>query len=884
MVDRLKPYENLEDSVFECTHKTTNILIALAISALAAVSPLLAGSDVDSHTPDQQRLDSIQRSLPQIEQKVYSTLLFGGSSPVSITGEARLKGTDHIFTQCPAFLGPHLASEVSADSVDGDRSALVSSGGIRLGIVVQPTRNLCLWSKLGVSSKFAGMRVRKMDSTGSFSLAQAHYYEYNTVPVALFEDMCAGAAYMTSDVCVWLKLGSIIWTEASPLTIWKAEPRAFAWEYLEYEDEQPSSEYYKSNVEIGEKTGRAAWNKKAFNGINLEGTTLPFGFYFNFLYAKFSDFDDFEREFMDFSSDLGYAAEENNTLITETGYGDSYRHYLHFRLANTFNDLTLGVNYGGMEVSKDIIYAQNPSSIYFNSMFSLEYKNSKNFIWADQYHYVKNSSGQVTDSVPLDCGKGFFKSPQVASIDFKGNLNKQVFIHADVGFSRIDTTWIWGDTVPTSRENIPLTIQRTGQTFSPLVPAVYTSVGLDLSQINITTDLVYAKKGFYAPFSFINPMDAFFAFGTNCVGEGTFSAKTEASPYAQNMAGALLSFSPKFGGSGHFIVKYGQHFQPEPGRDLLFFPYRLHGMDLNASITSSYNMDGLGTVDYPMTGAKYDRRLGDESYDPNLDVNGNANDFPHIDESPEKGGLHADYLSMFEAFVPYDDPKQVLLNIASRKGKIQRDRTVDASDNIGRVIQDNGDTVTVTNPQAASDPNGFVPTSKKYTGNLDVDVAYDIGPYIGYRHKCYLAGYASISGVTNAFKMLAVSENSDDVLLWSSYVRFEPAIALTDKFYLDVLWGVENWRSNKAWMNMAVYTNDDAPDPSVVGKENLDAPLIKRMPINYKDVAYGIGFDWDMMTRTSLHYRLKYMTHTDQSCSPNNYAEYLSSLEITMFF
>jgi len=869
------------------------LVVGMAV-AFVLIFPRASSSaalTADSHTPDSTRLDSIEKSLPFLEGKVLSTLLFGGSAPVSVTGEARLKGTYHDFTEYPSFLGPHLKYDGGSDSTAQDRAALLPTGGTRLGLVVQPSRNLALWSKLGFSSKFSGIRMRAMDTAnGGFSLAQAHYFSANN-PVAIFEDMAAGIAVMTEPVSFWIKMGSIIWAEASPLTIWKAEPRAFAWEYLEYEDEQPSSEYYKSNVAIGEKTGRAAWNKKAFNGINLETINLPLDFYVDLLYAKFPDYDPYEREYMDFSGDLGYASEELNPVIIQTGYGDSYRHTVHARIAKKLADLTLGLNYNGITVANDIIYAQGPSGIFFNSMFSIDNSATAKGkpVWASEYKYT-DSTGKVLgtgshapagyigriDSSALDFGKGFYKEPHAFSIDLKGNIGPHFSLQTDIGVSRTDTTWVWADTVPTDRATVPLTVQKIEHTYSDFVPAMYTNLGFDAKSFNVSADLAYMKKGFNSPFSFVNPMDAFFAFGSNTVGEGTFSAKTEASPYCQNMAGMQLSVSPKLPGDGHVILKYGQHFQPETGRDLLFFPYRLNGMDVTSFITSSYNLDGLGTVDYPMTGVKYDRRLGDESYDPQLDVKGDPTDWAHLEEGPEKGGLRADYLSMYEGFVPYDDPRQVLLNIRSRRGQINQKRDVSPGP-LGKVIQDNGDTVELTNNTLISDDNGFVPMHRKYTGNLELDVAYDIGPFIHYKNKFYLSVYAAIEGVSTALRALDVNENDNDMLLWSSYFRFEPAIALTGQFYLDILLGFENWRSNKAWMNLAV--GDD-------GKEDLDtsAVIIKRVPINYQDVAYGIGFDWDILTRTALHWRCKWLTHTDVGYGKNDYDAFLTSLELTTFF
>jgi hypothetical protein len=863
----------MEECVSDCHSRLKFVIAVMCIVIATQAARINADIMVDSHIPDKSRLDTLEKSLPFLEEKVLSTLLFGGSAPVSVSGDARLKGTHHLFTEYPQYLGPHLRSETSSDSVDGEREAFLPTGGVRLGMVVQPSRSFTLWSKLGFTSKMTGNRIRTLDATNNgFSTAQTHYYSGN-LPVAIFEDMCAGVAVTTVPVSFWIKMGSILWTEASPLTIWKAEPRKFAWEYLEYEEEQPASEYYKTNVSEGEGTGRSAWNKKAFNGLNLESISLPLDFYVDLLYAKFSDYDLFERECMDFSGDLGYSGEEINKPIIQTGYGDSYHHAVHARIAKKLNDLTLGVNYSGITCSEDIIYAQNPFGIYFNSMFNLEYSPTSK-LWATAYNYITDANGNKTDSIPLDCGKGFYKQPKAFSIDLKGKLSEHFTLRSDIGVSRIDTTWIFGDTVRTTREKIPLTVQKTEYTSSDLIPALYANLEFASKNIDMAADLAYMQRGFYSPFSFVNPMDAFFAFGSNLVGEGTFSAKTEASPYCQNMAGAQVTIKPKVPGQGHFSIKYGQHFQPQTARDLLFFPYRLNGMDLNSVITSSYNMDGLGTVDYPIYGVKYNRRLGDESYDPQRDLNGNENPYAHIEESPDKGGLHADFLSMYEAFVPYDDPVLLLNNIKSKRGLIAHLRQNGPGD-IGKVIKDNGDTITVTNAAGLSDENGFVPMHRKYTGNLEFDAAYDIGPLVHYKNKMYLSGYIAINGISTALKLLDLNEKDNDMLLWSSYYRFEPAIALTNGFYLDILLGYENWRSNKSWMNLAV-----GPD----GKEDMVNPIVKKVPINYKDRAYGVGFDWDVFDRTALHFRCKWLTHTDVSFTDNNYQTYLTSLELTTFF
>ncbi len=56
------------------------------------------------------------------------------------------------------------------------------------------------------------------------------------------------------------------------------------------------------------------------------------------------------------------------------------------------------------------------------------------------------------------------------------------------------------------------------------------------------------------------------------------------------------------------------------------------------------------------------------------------------------------------------------------------------------------------------------------------------------------------------------------------------------------------------------------------------------MPMNFKDAAYGIGFDWDMLERMGLHGRIKWMTHKDENFKANNYETIFTSFEVTMFF
>ena len=160
--------------------------------------------------------------------------------------------------------------------------------------------------------------------------------------------------------------------------------------------------------------------------------------------------------------------------------------------------------------------------------------------------------------------------------------------------------------------------------------------------------------------------------------------------------------------------------------------------------------------------------------------------------------------------------------------------------------------------------NPYIPLHRKFTYNLELDASYDIGPYIGFPNDFFLGMYGALNGVTTSFAPLAFNDRSKDMLLWGTYLRFEPAVALTKKFYVIGLAGFENWCSQKAYA-----TINDVPTWT---------------PIDYRDYALGLGFDWEMLARVGLHGRFKWMQHDDIKYAANNWATPVVSTEIKMWF
>ncbi|MFW6221228.1 MAG: hypothetical protein ACOC4C_02080, partial [Fibrobacterota bacterium] len=296
-------------------------------------------------------------------------------------------------------------------------------------------------------------------------------------------------------------------------------------------------------------------------------------------------------------------------------------------------------------------------------------------------------------------------------------------------------------------------------------------------------------------------------------------------------------------GYGHLRIKYGQHFQLQSARDLLFFPYRLNGQDFSSVFHSSYNRWANGEVDHSLKSGKYDERLGDESYH-----------YTYMNESPDgpaSGGLRTDFLSTYEGFVAYEDSASAARNSGTSSTIFDRTDTTFVTNGDGSV-----DTITTE--------DSYVPHNRKFSFNFETDFGYDIGPIVGYSKDFFLGGYASVSGVSTTFKPLSFSDDSEDMLLWSLYLRFEPAIAISKRMYILGLLGFENWRSQKAYME-----TDEG---------------IKNVPIDYRDYAYGLGLDWDILERVGFHLRAKWMFHKDVNHETNNWSTPVVSTEMKMWF
>ena len=821
--------------------------IAIGLTAFIGLAHAV-DEPVDKNSSVEEVDTFIRENLSDLDSKVRSTLMFGGSAPVSFMGEARLHIQNHELVNYSDWM--------EADKTWTNSNWAGNSSLLRIGMVAKPHRSAVLWAKLGFQHTLPGVYTNSANNTIDGYKASSTRHDKGNEEISIQEDMSAGIAIRTKPASFWLKMGNVLWTEASPLTIWKKQPRTFAWDYLPFEVEQPIQRYYEYNIVKGEKSGRSAWNKKPFNGIQFESIDLPGNLYFNFLFGTYERYDNQELDYYDFSGDNGYT--DVATEAKGRGTGDSYRHMIHTRLA--YKNPESGTIIGGNYVT----------SIYKDDIFANENWYSK--FNGPSYQDVIDSTYSDTLGRMLYRNEttGWYKTFTTASLDAKYKFNDKLKIHTDVGFSKRDTTFITKYTYDQEVFNastgafgfVKDAPDGSKVWTKPGNPkfAAYASIESEYG-IPVKLDLAYIHPKFYSPWSFVSYNDAFMPFSSNMVGAGKFMGRGEGSPYVQNMTGAQVTINPDIG-YGHFRMAYGYHFQIEESRDFLYMPFRLHGADMHTFFESSYTRWGNDYI-YTSTDArnKFYPHLGDESYV----IGGGKKKAPFITDKisqpflslgsgPQSGGITSDFLSLYEGFMAFESVEQAEANV-----KEATDLRTEAKN---------------------------IPKNIKSTFNLELDAAYDIADLVSSPKDILVGLYASLNGVNKGH---APFQLGDDAMLTSFYFRIEPAVAVTKSFYVLGLFGFENWKTSQSYMWIPKLFNmrkplasdeefagdtdafltakaeyDEAKDIYDENEDGKQWGTTVNVPIDYRDFAYGFGFDWDFSPRVGLHGRMKWFSRVDE--------------------
>lgn len=840
--------------------RTAILAVLAAMPGLVHSTPAPVGQEAQSAA-----LDSIEQNLDPVEAQARRSLFGGGSKPVSFSGEALLRFIGTSYDEYPGWM--------EKDKTESKNSL----ASVRVAMVAAPHRNLRLWSKIAFNHALMGNNSPAWGTPQGYRITpQTGYYDPHSS--ILYEDMCAGLLAKTGPVTTQTKLGGVLWTEGSPLTLWKGQNRMFGWDYVPYELEQSSAQYWEYATIKGEKTGRAAWNKKPFQGLSFESIEMPWNAYFTLTYGNFEGFQKFQPYFINANNTNGllYTGQDAGSRSFASkglGLGESYRKALTFRLAKAElpGAVTAGLNFMSFQVDND--YAKQ-----------WEWGSNWGGLSSADANPIRATYKDRSSKDSIKYKANYFLSYKAGSIDVRRNLPGGLQFHVDIALSQVDTAYFKVDDSGAGDYRMyragfdSATVWNTpqysvlGHKKSDITPAIYGMVSYPFSFAQFDLHGIWAPKKFYSGTSFVMPLDAFFPFEANLLGAGKFAGTDGGTPYASNMTGAnLITKLPMSG--GHFKLTSGFHTQLENGRDLIYFPWRLNGSAFKYSINASTTQyDGAGLIDdylrgnapgFGGAGGAVDgrfrqiRRIGDDFYT----LSSRRNTYGPT--PGEAGGIRSDFMSTFENFGAF---------------KLRKDPAHYSADSlaIARMYEE-----------------GVMPQSAKKTQNLSLDVSYDLSRFWQGKRSVFLGGYAALNSVTKNGTPIPAFGDDDNTLLRGMMLRVEPVVQLTQKFYLIGLAGLETWNSSYgvALIDSATKAVPVGGDPA----EDADfrnPAFWRSAPINYQDWMVGMGFDWDIAPRVGLHVRAQRFSHKDKGISEelpavagnNDFSAWLLHAETKMWF
>jgi len=418
----------------------------------------------------------------------------------------------------------------------------------------------------------------------------------------------------------------------------------------------------------------------------------------------------------------------------------------------------------------------------------------------------------------------YIMNTHVASLDFKGNITPKLYLMADVALSMTDSLKFYKADGSKDLSGYEKNSYES-EWNTPQVGVYVKAQSKYVEGWPMTLEAIFLPKDFYSPFSMSNP-SRFLAWRKD-----EFALNSGSMRYAPNMAGLNLKIEPEFN-RGHLDIQYGLHRQVEDGDDVLLFNYRLNGRNLWESTNSWTKHKPLFWADSGNAATRangYVERAG--VLTPGVGVK----------MTRQQGGLRGGTWEMWETFVAYENAQQIQ------------------------------DTV--------------IPSHTKWSTYLSLAGGYDIGHWFGTDKNIVMSGYASISGVSTTIAPIAYSESQSDMLLWSFYGQFEPAIALTSTFHLVGILGLESFRSEYGYI--IDYTSNSisrSTDKKPTHYSDVSTMMFRKAPINYLETAIGLGFDWNFADRAGIHVRYKWATHSDETEPDNDWTGHYITAETKVWF
>ena len=336
----------------------------------------------------------------------------------------------------------------------------------------------------------------------------------------------------------------------------------------------------------------------------------------------------------------------------------------------------------------------------------------------------------------------------------------------------------------------------------------------------ITIEAVYLPKDFFSPFGMTDP-SRFLSWR-----QDEFYVGAGTFRYGPNMVGANVKVEPQFN-RGRFDVQYGVHKQLEKGDDVVNFKYNLNGRAVWESSNSWTRYKPLFHSDSGNVSndARYLSRVGGKTTN-------------KLDD--QTGGLRGGTWELWDGFVPYTS--------------------------------------------ADDAAKGNIPQHVKWNASLVIDAGYDISHWFGTDRNIMLSVYSALSGVSTSFAPIAYSETQKDMLMWNWFVQSEPAVAITPTLHGLLILGFETFRAENAFVKRTIPSGLPVQGTGYTAAYKNGVFKYEHAPIDILETALGFGLDWDFTPRAGLHFRYKWMTHSDEFASENDWKGHYFAVESKMWF
>jgi hypothetical protein len=551
-------------------------LVLGACSAWAALTPSEIKNEVATM---QNRLDSL-------EEFAASTTLGKDATPVSVSGNAYTRLRNFHYSD-PSYL---LANDKARTDLDA---------ALNVALGVYPNSYVNLWTILTLPFDFSGYFANGAAYTESGMERTPYHHHIDYYGSSIWEEMTAGIDFRSNYLGAMLKAGGVLWLNSSPLTVWDRDPAPrFVSVYETFEEERIVGRYYKEKTFRPVKEGgRAFWTNRPFGGVMLDAYKLPFGMKGHLLLAEPKDADQNTRDGLRLYAGQPADAEMQGDLDQR---GDIYQ----ARLAKekVFSEMTLGVNYLGLRMDKEIIWEGEFLS-YFGS-----------------------------DDVP------FFMNVDVASIDLKGNLNEKLSLLMDVAVAR-------DDSIKYKEVNGSYNAKSYAHAEGDPQVALYAQMQTKHWE-PLTLEAIYVPKYFYSPYALTtDSRNLSWRRQEMYMNAGTFR-------YSHNLTGMNFKFEPEFN-RGRFDVLYGLHRQVEEAPDVVVFEHRLNGRTEWESLHSWSKYNSTLSIDQgSISGASN----GEDQYLGRVSL---ANYGPSQRHYAQRGGLRGGTWETWEEFVPWASAEDI---------------------------------------------------------------------------------------------------------------------------------------------------------------------------------------------------------------------------------